>query len=729
VGTLGSSSGGGKVTGIFWLDWAAMALSLANTILLIWLGTTVLFNVEQRSWGGWLAAIGLYFGGIFFISHTAILGYGLQVISIGTTFWWAVGLLAVTVLPLLWYVMMLWYSGYWEKPKSGEPNRLAKRHRLWILLVMVVLLISVLAVRVIFQQQPISGGYPARGINETPNVSGVPVVLLMFPLYLVLCLGLSLDAVRNPGPTRHEMGELARKRARPWLISASLMLLLVSLAVMVVFGWLLEMVGAMTFTTDQVYVIGVFDVVIEAFIAGAVILVGQAVVAYEIFTGQSLPRKGFIRQWHYAVLIALGFGIVIGFVFSTNLRPIYGVLISSILMTFFLALFSWRMISERQRTIRSLRPFVTSERIYDQVVGLETELDEYDGVLQPFKALCQDVLGTRRACLLAVGSMSPLAGAPLLYSGRRITSLDQAEAALLNSAVQEIIGGFVVDEQIIRVSLEMDHGFDWGVPLWRQRGLVGVLLLGSKQDEGLYSREEIDVAQSSGERLVDSRVSAEVTRRLLGLQRQRLAETQVLDQRVRRVLHDEVLQDLHAAILKLAGVTDNSAEEAIEMMTGVHGEISRLIRNLPGTSLPDLAGQGLIESLKRLVEDEIGPAFDGVEWEMTPEAERVDDDLSQLEQEVLYYAAREVMRNAARHGRVEGADSQPLGLRIAVFGDDGIRIVIEDDGVGFEGNEEGMQTSKQGLPLHSTMLAVIGGEMKIESELGEFSRVSLILKK
>ena len=85
------------MTGVFWLDWAALALSLTNTILLIWLGTTVLINVEERSWGGWLAAAGLYFGGIFFISHTAILGYGLQVISLGTTFWWAIGLLAVTI--------------------------------------------------------------------------------------------------------------------------------------------------------------------------------------------------------------------------------------------------------------------------------------------------------------------------------------------------------------------------------------------------------------------------------------------------------------------------------------------------------------------------------------------------------------------------------------------------------------------------------------------------------
>ena len=102
------------MTGLFWLDWASLALSLTNTILLIWLGTTVLINVEERSWGGWLAAAGLYLGGIFFVSHTAILGYGLSVVSVGTALWWVVGLIAVTVLPLLWYVMMLWYSGFWE---------------------------------------------------------------------------------------------------------------------------------------------------------------------------------------------------------------------------------------------------------------------------------------------------------------------------------------------------------------------------------------------------------------------------------------------------------------------------------------------------------------------------------------------------------------------------------------------------------------------------------------
>ena len=115
------------MTGIFWLDWAVIAVSLANTILLIWLGTIVLLNVERRTWGGWLAAAGLLLGGVFFISHTAILGYGFNVQAIGLNMWWVIGLTAVMVLPFLWYIMMLWYSGFWQRDPTGAPNQLLKR--------------------------------------------------------------------------------------------------------------------------------------------------------------------------------------------------------------------------------------------------------------------------------------------------------------------------------------------------------------------------------------------------------------------------------------------------------------------------------------------------------------------------------------------------------------------------------------------------------------------------
>src|SRR5439155_25530159 len=91
----------------------------------------------------------------------------------------------------------------------------------------------------------------------------------------------------------------------------------------------------------------------------------------------------------------------------------------------------------------------------------------------------------------------------------------------------------------------------WAVPLWSERGLIGVLLLGEKRNGGLYTQEEIEIARASGERLIDTQASAEMARRLMALQRQRLMESQVVDRRTRRMLHDDVLPRIHAAILAL----------------------------------------------------------------------------------------------------------------------------------------------------------------------------------
>ena len=64
------------MTGEFPLNWATLAVSIFNTILLLWLGLTVLLNAERRSTGVLIAGIGLLMSSLFFLSHTAILGLG-----------------------------------------------------------------------------------------------------------------------------------------------------------------------------------------------------------------------------------------------------------------------------------------------------------------------------------------------------------------------------------------------------------------------------------------------------------------------------------------------------------------------------------------------------------------------------------------------------------------------------------------------------------------------------
>ena len=66
---------------------------------------------------------------------------------------------------------------------------------------------------------------------------------------------------------------------------------------------------------------------------------------------------------------------------------------------------------------------------------------------------------------------------------------------------------------------------------------------------------------------------------------------------------------------------------------------------------PDVARLGLVGALRRLVEEELGSAFDSVMWQIEPGVEEKVQTLPSLTAEVLYYAAREAIRNAARHGR------------------------------------------------------------------------------
>ena len=54
------------------LNWATVAVSLANTVLLLWLGFTILLNAERRTWGIWLISAGLLVQGVAWLKGDAI---------------------------------------------------------------------------------------------------------------------------------------------------------------------------------------------------------------------------------------------------------------------------------------------------------------------------------------------------------------------------------------------------------------------------------------------------------------------------------------------------------------------------------------------------------------------------------------------------------------------------------------------------------------------------------
>jgi len=468
-----------------------------------------------------------------------------------------------------------------------------------------------------------------------------------------------------------------------------------------------------------------FDLLISLLIALAITLTGQALVSHEVFTGKVLPRRGLVQYWRRALILAGGYGIVVGWSLTLPLKPIYSLLLSTLLMIVFYALLVWRSYDERERFIASLRPFVASQNLYGQLLASSPRMDSGFDAQVPFKALCKDVLDARSARLVASSHMAPLFGEPLVYP-------QQASTALPSLAE---IPNLMINSKTLCVPLEPGQYGDanWAVPLWDTQGLTGILFLGEKRDGGLYTQEEIEIARSVGERLMDNQASSEMARRLMALQRQRLAETQVLDQQTRRVLHDDILPLLHTTMLVLNSASAASYErpgkdlgEAISLLSDAHHRISDLLHEIPVRGLTEVEQLGLFGALQKTLVRDLAQEFDSIEWQISPQAEENSAFIPTLTKEILFYAAREAMRNAARHGRGVHPDSS-LCLHFKAKCENDLDISIQDNGVGVAEEMSAKPTSGHGLALHSTMMAVIGGSLSLESAAGEYTSVLLHL--
>jgi signal transduction histidine kinase len=418
-------------------------------------------------------------------------------------------------------------------------------------------------------------------------------------------------------------------------------------------------------------------------------------------------------------------------------------LLAGILMVAFYALLGWRAYAERERFIENLRPFVSSQKLFENILGgdmppvssgkeANTQLAALnDDGFESFEALCANVLEARRACLFALGLLAPLSSAPLVYP---------KESRVGIPSLLDVTRRFESPEEM---SLQLDLGEGWGsslaVPLWGARGLVGIFILGDKQNGGLYTQEEVEIARAAGERMVDARAGAEMARRLFSLQRERLVKSQVLDRRVRQVLHDEILPQVHTAMLNLSAMVDSQhsrGSETVNLLGEVHRQLADLLRTAPAMTVPTAVRLGLVGALRQIVDEELRESFDEAVWEIEPEAEQAADSLPPVVMEVFYLAAREAMRNAARHGRGPGEHGR-LALVVSLKQRDGLCLVVEDNGVGLRpgriapgaspADGDGEQGSGSGLALHSTMMAVIGGTLSIESKPGAFTRVILKL--
>ncbi len=703
------------MTGIFWFDWLLLALSLANGILLLWLGLTVLLNAERRTPGVALLPLAAWLGSAFFAAHTAILASGEGPASAALNRWWALGWLPLLALPLAWYGVVLWYSGF----GSGG----LRRHR-WPLLLVSGLFAGLAIALFAAAGLPTFADAVTLRFDRTTTFMGAPWFLVLYPVYILACLGLVFDALLRPAPAPTRQSATARSRARPWLLAANTLLLLVGALVALIMAWVArtpapaaaaDLFGAALSSLDMWAIdpdsthslalgIAWTDLLVSALLAGVVGCISYALVQYEVFSGRTLPRRALRQHWRAAWLLAAGYGIGVGAALAAGWRPVYSLLLTALLMTLFFALLGWRTFAAQAAFVRRLQPFVVSTHLVEEVITPAHGSAAAEGTAgiqdasATFAALCREVLQTDYAALVATGALAPLVEQPLLYPVDA-----SAPVALPPLAVQP-------DELIVAVDEPALPLVAWALPLHGAQGPIGVLLLGKRSGDGLYTEEEIAIARATGERLLDLLAASALARRLLSLARAQWVEGQVADRQTRRVLHDEVLPDLHAALIMLGQGDDPQTTQARELLATAHRQTAALLRGLPAR--PPVRPSGhLLDDLRRLVEEEMASRFDAVQFGADAAAAACAERLRPLSAEAIFYAVRELVRNAERHGR--GGNGGPLTLAVTVTSGEGLTVRVQDNGVGGPA-QAADGGAGQGLALHAAMLAVVGATLAVQ---------------
>jgi signal transduction histidine kinase len=194
------------------------------------------------------------------------------------------------------------------------------------------------------------------------------------------------------------------------------------------------------------------------------------------------------------------------------------------------------------------------------------------------------------------------------------------------------------------------------------------------------------------------------------------------ERRIARVLHDELGQTLAAARMAICRLRE--AEGAASRARGLEELRAHLDRAIEVTrsfafqlSPPILHDLGLAAALQALGEQmerehDLRFVFAlGEGW--SPPAEDVGV--------VLYRVLRELFHNIAKHARASC-------IRLELAGNcGGLRIVLEDDGVGFDAAGSGRNGSGVGLFHAREQMAWLGGHLEIDSAAGRGTRAALSL--
>ncbi len=779
-----------------------LALSIFNLVAFLWLAFTVWLNGDRKAGIARLGVVGLGLSALFFFIHALLIsGSSAQVNAlVSQDFLWHLIWLPSLGVPYIWFAIGLYYAAL--------INQKWRRRRPYLLAVGALLGATVLVCLLL---NPSTFTYAGAlqlvvyndALNDIRNgVFSPPVLLsLLFLCYVTFCAiapwftigrisrlllafwhflnrqaprarGLRralIDAFWDDPRDKEQLDEphLSWHLARPGLLLAAVLMVLLTttlgvLVIQNIVNWLQHPsttavaegpinVGPVSADSIPMNLL-ILDLCATGAVALVILLIGYSIMRHGILIERSLSRRGFLEQWRGTVIVSAGVSVIIVLLVNLTHSSLGGLLIITTLATAAYALFTWSSYTAHDRYIALLGPFVRSTSLRH---WLNTDLQKTEQDLEDlFYHLCHNVLGVQCAYL-----------AVLAGSVRRRFSYRWPVSSLANGAVFSPVGdkkllekGEIekkrlngVSETPSRIQLFVNEVpmICWVVPIYDERGLVATLYLGPRKDGAALTDEDMNLAHACGQRILDTLGDHEAMQAVAGLLRRRIVDVKLLGAQQRRVLHDEILPQMHLALLQLETLRSHSAngngakpsqadmdtsaqavEETIALITDTHRRLAAMMRATAPSAPHRLEQDGMMSAIRTMLEQDFQYAFDEVEWCISDEAAAsIDEVMPPAIAELVFAAVQEALRNAARHAR--GSDEHRR-LRLLFRAswneaDRSLEVIVADDGVGISAASSATSGTGGGLLTHSALLAIAGGNLTIKSAPGEGVTVRILL--
>lgn len=776
-----------------------LALSVFNLVAFLWLAFTVWLNGDRKAGIARLGVVGLGLSALFFFIHALLISGSptQQTGLVSQDFLWHLIWLPALGVPYIWFAIGLYYAALINP---------GWRRRRPYLLVFGALLGGTVLVFLLLNPSTFTYAGALRlivynnALNDIHNgVFSPPVLLsLLFLCYVTFCaiapwftigrisrlLGtfwryLTRRAARTRGlryalidafwddPRDKELLEephLSWHLARPGLLLAALLMVLLTttlgvLVVQSIINWLQHpyppvapatpvnagLINGSIFPMNLL----IMDLCATGAVALVILLIGYSIVRHGILIERSLSRRGFFEQWRGTVIVSTGVSIFITLLVNLTQSSPGGLLIITSLATGAYALFTWSSYTAHDRYIALLGPFVRSTSLRH---WLNTDLQKTEKDLEHlFYHLCHNVLGVQCAYLVV------LAG-----TVRRRFSYRWPSSLLANGALFPPVGdkkplererlnwkSSGASETPSRIQLFVNEVpmICWVLPIYDERGLVATLYLGPREDGGALTDVDMNLAHACGQRILDTLGDHEAMQAVAGLLRRRIVDVKLLGAQQRRVLHDEILPQMHLALLQLETLRSHPAsgdtpspesteeraravDETIALISDTHRRLAAMMRATAPSAPHRLEQDGMINAIHTMLEQDFQYAFDEVEWCVSDEtAAYIDEVMPPAIAELVFAAVQEALRNAARHAR--GSDEH-RHLRLVFKAswnkqENALEVAVTDDGVGITSATSSTSGTGGGLLTHSALLAIAGGSLTIKSSPGDGVTVRILL--